>query len=124
MTLDDLFPGISERLGRSVALHDSFASECVSWPLVDRGRLFEVTVRQWDMDRVTSGDARRYSFAITDGDTGETMAHGNSSNPGALATMIVNARRRLAPVRAAVEPLPALRSPADTVPAPLPSRDS
>lgn len=123
MTLDDIFPGITERLGRSIATHDSFASECVTWPLVDRGRPFEVTVRQWDMGRVTSGDARRFAFAITDGRTGETLAHGSSSNPSALATMIVNARRRLAPVRASVEPLAALPSP-DRQPVCVPSRES
>lgn len=124
MTLDDVFPGLSERLGASFATHDSFASECVTWPLVADGRDLEVTVRRWDLDRLSSGAARRFAFSITDAATGERLAHGTSSNAGALSAMIVNARRRLAPARTVAEPLPAL-APLPCGPcAPCPSRDS
>lgn len=109
MTLDDVFPGLSERLGASVAEHDSFANERVSWPLLADGRELEVTVRRWDLERVSSDEARRFAFSITDAATGETLAHGTSSNAGALSAMILNARRRLAPARLAAAPLAALR---------------
>lgn len=124
MTLDDVFPGLSERLGSSVAERDSFASERVSWPLVADGRELEVTVRQWDLDRVSSGEARRFAFSITDAKTGEALAHGISSNAGALSAMIVNARRRLVPARIAAEP-PAAIAPAVPPPQPAcPARES